>query len=196
MTQANESPDFIELIRQVRSGDQAAAEQLVARYEPFIRRELRVRMLDHRLSRHVDSFDICQSLWSSFFARMTAGQFDLEGPQQLSKLLVVMARNKLASQARRQLTLKRDMRRMESNNVPLTEVPDEGDTPSSHVSAQEIMDKILSNLSPEERQLSDLRRVGLSWDEVAERMGGTAQARRMQLDRAADRVIAQLGLND
>lgn len=195
MKSIGDSSEFTELIRLVRCGDQSAAEQLVARYEPFIRRELRIRMIDQRLSRHVDSFDICQSLWSSFFARMATGQFDLEGPQQLSKLLVVMARNKLASQARRQLALKRDVRRTEPDQV-LTEVPDECDTPSSHVSAQEIMDKILSNLSEEERQLSDLRRVGLSWDEVATRMGGTAQARRMQLDRAADRIIAQLGLND
>ena len=196
MTQASDSPDFAELIRQVRCGEQSAAERLVARYEPFIRRELRIRMMDYRLSRHVDALDICQSLWSSFFGRMAAGQFDIADPQQLSKLLVAMARNKLASQARRELTLKRDLRRTETSDLPLADVPDLCETPSSHLSAQEIKDKILSSLSDEERQLSDLRRVGLSWDEVAIRMGGTAQARRMQLDRAADRVIAQLGLND
>ncbi len=196
MASINDNPDFAELIRRVRCGDQAAAEQLVVRFEPFIRRELRVRMIDRQMSRHLDTIDICQSLWSSFFIRMATGQFDIEGPQQLSKLLIVMARNKLASQTRRQLALKRDTRRTAPAPQALQDVADESESPSSHVSCDEIMHKILSELSEEERQLSDLRRGGLSWEEVADRMGGTAQARRMQLDRAADRVISLLGLND
>jgi RNA polymerase sigma-70 factor (ECF subfamily) len=50
--------------------------------------------------------------------------------------------------------------------------------------------------SADERQVADLRAQGLAWAEVAERLGGTAQARRMQLARAADRVARQLGLDD
>ena len=37
----------------------------------------------------------------SFFVRVAAGQFDLEGPGQLVALLVKMAQNKLAEHTRR-----------------------------------------------------------------------------------------------
>jgi hypothetical protein len=51
-------------------------------------------------------------------------------------------------------------------------------------------------LSEEEQQIADLRTRGLGWAEVAERMGGTAQARRVQLARATDRVLRELGVEE
>ena len=67
-----ESPS--ELIRQVRNGDEAAAVELVRRYEPVIRRQIRVwlRMQDPRLRRVFDSMDVCQSVMASFFVRRGA----------------------------------------------------------------------------------------------------------------------------
>ena len=46
-----------------------------------------------------------------------------------------------------------------------------------------------------ERQLVELRGQGLSWEEVASYLGGTAGARRNQLARALDRVAAELGID-
>ena len=40
--------------------------------------------------------------------------------------------------------------------------------------------------------LADLRAQGCEWAEIAARLGGTPQARRMQLARAVDRVEQQL----
>src|SRR5260221_3136505 len=60
------------------------------------RRAIRFRLADTNLARLLDSMDICQSVLASFFLRAAAGQFDIEQPQQLVKLLVAMARNKLA----------------------------------------------------------------------------------------------------
>jgi hypothetical protein len=51
-------------------------------------------------------------------------------------------------------------------------------------------------LSPEEHRLVDLRAAGHTWPEIAETVGGRAQARRRQLERALDRVSRQLGLED
>ena len=44
----------------------------------------------------------------SFFVRAAAGQYELERPEQVVKLLVTMARNKLASAARREHRQRRD----------------------------------------------------------------------------------------
>src|SRR5262245_55372827 len=93
---------FSDFIRRVRAGDEQAAADLVRRFEPLIRREVRLRLEDRRLGRLFDSMDVCQSVLASFFVRTAAGQYDLDQPGQLVKLLVQMARNKLASAARRQ----------------------------------------------------------------------------------------------
>lgn len=188
---------FADFIRRLRAGDERAAEEVVRKYEPIVRRELRMSMTDQRIGRVVDSVDICQSIWSSFFLRAAAGQYDLDTPNHLVKLLMSMAKHKLASQARQQHRQKRDVSRTESDGEMIDGLSDQGqDTPSAIVSGKELLAVMEGKLSEEERQVADLRREGLSWSEVAARLGGTAQARRMQMDRAADRVARQIGIGD
>jgi RNA polymerase sigma factor (sigma-70 family) len=187
---------FSNLITRIRAGDHTAAEELVHTYEPIVRREIRLNMTDRRMARHFDSVDICQSIWSSFFVRVAAGQFDLASPVQLTNLLVAMARNKLAHQSRRNRYQKRDVGRIDTNGTPIETISDQQPSPSDCVSAAELFHRMQSSLSEEERQISELRWAGLHWEEVATKLGGTAQARRMQLDRAADRVTRQLGLEE
>lgn len=50
-------------------------------------------------------------------------------------------------------------------------------------------------LGEEERQIADLRADGWEWSEIAERLGGSPQARRMQLNRAVHRVAKALKLD-
>ena len=95
-------PSFRELIDRIRAGDQDAATEIVRRYEPTIRRAVRFRLVDSRLGAAFDSMDICQSVLASFFVRASAGEYELDTPEQLLKLLGRMARNKLASQVRRE----------------------------------------------------------------------------------------------
>src|SRR5947207_2363367 len=108
MIDANTFPEWI---RRIRAGDQQAAAELVRQNEPLIRREVRLHLEDRGLCRLFDSMDVCQSVLASFFVRTAAGQYDLQCPEQLVKLLVTMARNKLISEARRQRRQRRDHRR-------------------------------------------------------------------------------------
>src|SRR5271168_2063640 len=103
-----EDSAFLELIQQVRAGDEAAATEVVRRYEHALLREIRLRLRDPRLRRALDSIDICQSVLASFFLRAASGQYQLETSSQLLRLLVAMARNKLASQARHSYVTRRD----------------------------------------------------------------------------------------
>jgi RNA polymerase sigma-70 factor (ECF subfamily) len=183
---------FTEFVRRIRAGDQQAASELVARYEPVIRREVRMRMRDPRLYSRVEWTDVCQSVMASFFVRAASGQYDLERPDQLLRLLVVMARYKLSKQARRHRADRRDYR-LEANDPVLLEGRlDGGPTPSRLVAGRELLDQFRRRLSPEERELADLRGQGFEWAEIAARLGGTDQARRKQLARAITRVERQL----
>src|ERR1051326_5709961 len=98
---------FTDLIRCVREGDADAAAELVRQYEPAIRRSLRLR-LDPRLRRTCDSMDLCPAVLCSFFVRAASGQYELDSPEQLLKLLATMARHKLSKARRDQQRAKRD----------------------------------------------------------------------------------------
>jgi hypothetical protein len=71
---------FAEFIRRIRSGDAAAAAELIRRYELEVRLEVRMRLTDPRLRRQFDSVDICQSVLASFFVRAVAGSTTWKTP--------------------------------------------------------------------------------------------------------------------
>jgi len=193
----SEEEAFRELIRKVRSGDQQAATDLVRQYEPEIRRAVRLRLTDPRLNRVLDSMDICQSVMANFFVRVHAGQFELDRPEQLLRLLVTMARNRLLDQARRQQAGRRDARRVDAAaEEGLANVADSGvGTPSQIVSHAELLQRVRSQLTEEERQIADRRALSQDWAEIAKELGSTPDAVRKKLGRALDRVTRRLGLD-
>jgi RNA polymerase sigma-70 factor (ECF subfamily) len=192
---AEEQP-FSEFLRRIRAGDEGAAAELVRRYEAAIRIEVRRRLNDPSLYPLFDSMDICQSVLASFFLRAAAGEYDLDDPAQLLRLLVGIARNKLAWHSRRQHRQRRDSRRSVHDGPAVLDDLPGGLSPDSLVAGRELLQQVRQRMSEPERQLADLRGEGLTWPEIAARLGGQAQARRRQLSRALDRIAQELGLEE
>jgi RNA polymerase sigma factor (sigma-70 family) len=189
----SESTAFPDFIRRIRAGDDQAARELVERYEPVIRREVRLRLKDPRLNSRFDWMDVCQSVLASLFVRAASGQYDLEEPSQLLKLLLAMTRNKLANWVRLNRAERRDYRRLEAHDpADLEGRAIAQPSPSRMIAGRERLEEFLSFLSEEERALVDLRAQGYEWPEIAARLGGTPQSRRKQFSRAVDRVEQQL----
>jgi RNA polymerase sigma-70 factor (ECF subfamily) len=186
---------FTEFIGRIRAGDEQAAAELVRRFEPVIRMEVRMGMRDPNLNRLFDSMDICQSVLGSFFVRAASGQYDLDQPEHLIQLLVQMARNKLASQARLHYRERRDIRRISNDSGDKLEAVADGPSPSQVVAGRELLEKFREKLTAEERQLVHWRNQGRSWSEIAEEMGGSPNGRCQQLSRAVDRVAHELKLD-
>jgi RNA polymerase sigma factor (sigma-70 family) len=183
-------PDFI---RRVRAGDEQAARELVERYEPVIRREVRMRLRDPRLFNQFEWTDICQSVMASFFVRAASGQYDLEQPEHVLRLLVVMTRHKLSNQRRQSRADRRDYRRLEACTPEfLNARSEQAPTPSRMIAGRELLEEFRRRLSDEERQVADLRGQGREWTEIAVELGGTPEARRKQLARAIDRIERQM----
>jgi RNA polymerase sigma-70 factor (ECF subfamily) len=187
---------FADFVRRIRAGEEEAAAELVRQYEPVIRREVRLRLHDPRLYRVFDSMDICQSVLKSFFVRAAAGQYDLEEPTDLLKLLVGMTRHKLAFQVRKERSQRRDSRRVVASTPEQLNVAAPGPGPGEMLAGQELLHEFRRRLSEEERRLADLRAQGCAWAEIAAQLGGTRHARRMQLTRAIERVALELGLDE
>ena len=184
---------FAELVGRVRAGDADASAELVRRFGPAIRIAVRARLTDPRLRRVLDSTDICQSVLGNFFVRATAGEFELDTPQQLVSLLVTMARHRLVDHAVRQQAARRDHRRVEPFRNGAN-VIDYGPSPSDVVSGKELLEAFQRKLSARERHLADQRAMGRSWAEIADGVGGEPDALRVQLKRAVDRVTRELGI--
>ena len=186
---------FDEFIRRVGNGDEEAAARLVRDFEPVVRRVLRARLRNGHAQSEFDSMDICQSVLGAFFVRAAAGEYDLKEPDDLIKLLLTMTRNTLAEKMRRQHRLRRDRRRT-VGGVEELPLAGQGPTPSSVVANKELLEQVRQRLSEEERRLLELRSQGLSWEDVATSLGGTAGARRNQLARALDRVAVELRIDE
>lgn len=107
----SESPDYLDFLKRIRAGDEDAARELVRRYEPLVRREVRMRMHDRRLNRVFDSIDVTQSGFAQFFDQVTE-DFELDSPEQLIRLLFAMARNRTISRVRSEHRMVRDLRRL------------------------------------------------------------------------------------
>lgn len=187
---------FLDLIGLVRRGDEAAAAELVRRYEPAIRRAIKMQMRDHRLRRVLDSVDICQSVLASFFMRAALGQFELEQPDQLLKLLTVMARNKLASKARRSELTRREYRAVEDDSAAKEPLAAPDPSPSQTAAGRDLLEAVRRRLDPEERWLAEQRAQGREWAEIAAERGSSPDALRKKLSRALDRVAIDLGLEE
>lgn len=191
----SEENSFADLIRRVRSGDEQAATELVQRYEPTIRRVVRFRLTDAQLRRRFDSMDICQSVLASFFVRAALGQYQIDQPDQLLKLLTAMARNKLVDQARKR-RLDRPDHPQGAAHPRMDELAARGPSPSHQVAARDLLEQVRAQLSEEERQLADRRALGREWADIAGELGGTPDGLRKKLDRAVARVAQRLGLDE
>jgi RNA polymerase sigma factor (sigma-70 family) len=191
----DEDHDFLDLIRRVRARDQTAAAELVKRYAPAVRRVIRLQLRHSRLRRVVDSTDICQGVLASFFIRVASGQYNLERPGQLVRLLVVMARNKLVSESRT-CYVKRRERPGPAVNALLAGLAAPETGPSGRAAWKDLLQEVRRRLTDDERRLADRRAERREWSEIAAEVGGSAEALRKRLARALDRVSNQLGLEE
>ena len=127
--------------------------------------------------------------------RTSLGQDDLNDPRHLGRLLAVMARNKVASAARREYRDKRDRRRTEGDDENLAGACAPQATPSQIVAGRELLEA-RGLFAADERKVADLRGQGFTWEEVAAEVGGTAHACRVRFGRSVNRVMRALGMDD
>lgn len=193
----NQENTFVDLIRRVREGDETAATELVKQYEPEIRRAVRVRLHNPKMQQVLDSMDICQSVLGNFFARAASGQFELNRPEQLLKLLVTMARNKLKDHARKHQAARRDLRKIVGGGMAALEmVAGKSPSPSQIVMGREMVQEIQNHLTAEERYLAEQRALGREWADLGAELGSTPEALRKRYSRSVEQAAKALGLDE
>lgn len=183
--------EFRQLLERVGNNDEHAINELVRRYEPEIRTMVRawLRPWELKLRTVFDSQDICQSVLAWFFTKNAAERYDLANPSNLRNLLRVMVRNRVYYRIRGS--------KDDAQTLPIpSEIDSKVPAPDETVADRELFETVFARFSPEEADLARRRMYGESWDEISASVGGTPDARRMQLARAANRLARELAIAD
>jgi DNA-directed RNA polymerase specialized sigma24 family protein len=178
--------DFGEFFAALRRGEPRAADEFARRYAPLLRRVVRLRLAGSRLRRLFDSLDFCQSVLAGLLPRFVAGRYEPKSDEELAKLLVTAALNRVRYR----------LRGLKSHGGGLPDgwdAPDGGQTPGEAVARLDLAGACWERLSGDERWLFEQSAVlGRGWEEIAREVGGSPDALRVRLRRACVRVRAEL----
>jgi len=156
------------LLERLGRGDMAAAEQIVADYEPYLRMLVR-RALPGPLRAKFDSIDVVQSVWVHVLHALRAGTWQIGDRPRLRALLVTVARRRLVSRFRHHRPA---LEREQSAGADVEVLPaPRQPRPSEIAQADELWERLLALCPPEHHELLRLRRQGLLLTEIAARTG-------------------------
>jgi RNA polymerase sigma factor (sigma-70 family) len=134
------------------------------------------RSLDARTRRRVDEEDILQSMYASFCARLKRREFELEGRNDLMKLLVTMTLFKTRRTIARHRRLRRDTRREtapaqsdpeRSNAWAFEQMDRRAPSPVEAVAFTEEVQQRLASLDPTLRKIVLWKLEGYTNGEIA-----------------------------
>lgn len=183
------------LLLQLRDNDSEvrnrAASELIRRYTPELLSLIAGRM-QRFLHQRIAPEDILQDVLLSFCKRLGEGGFDLKNRDQFLNLIVTIALNKLCSAARREQRQRRDVRRELSLNSPdedgglaIDPIDPHSSPPDVVTEIAEEIERLLTMLPVECREVASLRLEGFSTKDIARKVNRTCRTveRRMELIR-------------
>lgn len=125
---------------------------------------------------------------------MSAGEYELPTEVHLRKLLYTIAKKKFLEVQRRERAIKRDHRITVSLDARSDLVDQNQCKPDRSLIQMELLEHFEKKLFDDERELFQLRRRGLPWNDIAGLVNGEVVALRKRLSRAVQRVAVELGI--
>jgi len=164
---------FQDQLTRVRNGSEAAAAALISEFGPHVYRVIR-RRLDMRLRVKLDSEDICQLVWASFF-RYPERMERFSQTRQLVHFLSAVARNKVIEGVRKYWqTQKHDLSReisLMDSRAPISIAERRIKSPSQLAIAKERYDHMIDGLSRRNQRILGLRIAGATYVQIATELG-------------------------
>jgi RNA polymerase sigma-70 factor (ECF subfamily) len=184
------------LLERCRSGSEDAAVQLYRRYAQRLR-DLARAQCSPDLARRVEADDIVQSVFGSFFRGVRQGYYDLPQGEDLWKLFLVIALNKIRARGAYFRAAKRDIRRTVGGGWydHTLESVASGDE-SAQAALQLAVDDALDRVPPGHRDAVRLRIEGFEVAEIARRLGRSKRSTERLLQEARQRLTELLQVED
>ncbi len=165
------APSDRSLLLRVRGGSQDAATQLYLRYANRIRGLTRSR-LPADMARLVDVEDIVQSVFGSFFRGASQGYYEVPASEELWKLFLVIALNKIRAKGAYHRAAKRDIRLMAgSEGLDDYAGAASGSDEVALAVLQMTIEETLNSLTPHHKEILALRIEGHEVADIAQRTG-------------------------
>src|SRR5919199_6366346 len=160
------------LLERFRQGDAEAAARLYDRYADRLRALTR-RKSSSALACRLDPDDIVQSVFRNFFHAAREGGYDIPPGEDLWKLLLVIALNKIRARGTFHRAAKRDVRRTRRIDGldPYTLAKENPYGQSALAFLRLVAEEALAQLPPLQRRIVELRIQGYQVHEIAEQTG-------------------------
>src|SRR4051812_6730892 len=167
------------------------------RFEGDVRTTVRGR-LPQSLRSQFDSMDFVQAVWQSVLTREVQDLGRFEDARHFRGFVEGVARNKVfAEHRRRTRTRKYSVTREEplyvrrgDREMP-RELPAPAPSPSQDAQARDRYEQLVEGRSPEEARVVDLRRRGLTYEEIAEQTGLSDRSVRRIIEAIRQRMEAR-----
>jgi RNA polymerase sigma-70 factor (ECF subfamily) len=171
------------LLQKLKDGHQSAATALYHRYAGHLR-ALTARQSSAALSARMDVEDIVQSVFRTFFRRVNIDHYEVPRGEDLWKLFLVIALNKIRNAATHHTAAKRDVRQTihldnATDGLATTSTPSDVDLTALRM----VIDDAIATLPETSRQIVRLRIEGHEVAEIA--------ARASRSKRSVERVLQQ-----
>lgn len=161
------APSDHSLLQRYRRGSQDAALQLYLRYAQRLR-SLAKAQISPALARRLDLDDLVQSVFKSFFRGVAKGLYDVPAGEEIWRLFLVIALNKIRKHGAYHHAAKRDVKRTCGLGERDGEVAAAADDDSAAFSfLQLVVDEALGKLTPPQRHMVELRLEGYEVAEIA-----------------------------
>lgn len=163
-----ETPSDNSLLRRLRTGDQDAATRLYLRYAERLRL-LASAECSPELARRVDMEDIVQSVFSSFFRGVSNGYYEIPAGEELWKLFLVIALNKIRAKGAFHRAARRDVRHTVGGNALENVSTPEQSNDDTFLVLKMTVEEVMSLLPDAQKEMVDLRIEGYDVAEIAEK---------------------------
>ena len=186
----DEAESAAELLRRWQGGDARAAELLVARYARCLTR-LAEQHLSRQVAARVDSEDVVQSVFRTFFRRSAAGEFRIDGSARLWRLLVTITVRKAGALVRRHTAEVRDVRaEAPGGDLGLAQAVARDPGPAEAAALVDQIDALVRDLPPLYCHVLERRLQGHSVADIADGLGVSRQTIYRALELLQQRLAA------
>jgi RNA polymerase sigma factor (sigma-70 family) len=189
--------DISDLIARAKEGDETAIRDFLSQFEQEVRIMVRGR-LPKTLRSQFDSMDFVQTVWQSFFSDLRDNPREFENIRHLRGFLAGLARNKVYQEHRR---LSRTAKYALEREEPLylkkgNKEIDRGlvspePSPSETFQATDRLAQLTAGCNPRDVEIITLRHQGLTFDEIAARVGLNERSVRRVIEDARVRMEAR-----
>lgn len=155
------------------------------------RRRARTRLRQYGLTGQTESMDICNDVMVDLARRVDTRGLDAD---DVLAYIMRAIDNQVLDTFRTLARHCRDFRRNESTPIEEMRVPQQATTPSQVVLRREVVARIRAMLGERDSVAIDMMLENRDWNEIGQALGLQADAARMRVRRALDRVRKDLGL--